>query len=180
MILKDLIDALAAEDPDLVLPLGFHEPHSYRGDYMDLAFMPAENITIGGVLAAARSALGATYQGYKGGDFTMGEHTDCWLAQYGSTGETVGPILLRALLEAGRPGGGEPGPEPAPDVPEVDALRAEVGDLRHAISRAREALGTDRPTVAIHDLAEERVREIVREEFKAVQRQTYTLRDEKR
>jgi len=101
MYLKELIAVLEAEDPARVIPLGFCEPHSYRGYYEQLAFEPAENIAVGEMLAAAKSALGATYQGYKGGDFTMTDYTDCWLSVYGTaSGESIGPTLLRFMLSA--------------------------------------------------------------------------------
>jgi hypothetical protein len=107
--LGQLIARLKQEDPARVLPIGFAEPHSYRGYYCDLAFEPRRNITIGEMLDAARSALGATYQGYKGGDYTMGDHTDCWIAAYGTDSDNkIGPLLLELLL-AQRPGGGEGG-----------------------------------------------------------------------
>lgn len=103
MTLDELIVALEAADPALVLPLGFSNPHSYRGDYMDLAFEPTANVTVGQMLADARTALGATYQGHKGGDYTMHAYTDCWLAEDGrGDGETIGPVLLTLLLAAGQ------------------------------------------------------------------------------
>lgn len=97
--LGDLIATLEKEDPARVLPFGFHRPHSYRGYYEQLAFEPAENITIGEMLAAARSALGATFEGYKGGDYTMDERTECWIAHYGQSGSNqIGPVLMHLLL----------------------------------------------------------------------------------
>lgn len=99
--LGELIAALEAKDPALTVPIGFDSPHSYRGDYCELAFEPARNVTVGSMLAAARSALGATYGGWKGGDYTMCEWTPCWLAARGSTGETIGVVLLGLMLEAG-------------------------------------------------------------------------------
>jgi hypothetical protein len=103
MTLSELIAALEAADPALKVPLGFSNPHSYRGDYMDLAFEPTANVTVGEMLADARSALGSTYQGWKGGDYTMGKYTDCWLATEGSSedSETIGPVLLTLMLSAG-------------------------------------------------------------------------------
>jgi hypothetical protein len=99
MNLGDLITRLEAADPDQTVRQGFNHPHSYRGDYMDLAFEPAANITVADMLAAARSALGATYQGWKGGDFTMSEHTWCWLSAEGdASGETISGLLLDLLL----------------------------------------------------------------------------------
>jgi len=106
MMLGDLITALEQADPDLVVPWGFRGPHSYRGDYDQLAFEPAANVSVGEMLADARSALGATYTGYKGGEYTtMDEYTDCWIAPYGTgMGETIGPMLLRYMIAPATPG----------------------------------------------------------------------------
>lgn len=102
MTLEELITALDAADPTLVLPHGFTNPHSYRGYYDELAFEPATNVPVADMLADARSALGATYTGWKGGEFVMRGYTDCWLAQEGSAGgETLGPLLLEFMLAAG-------------------------------------------------------------------------------
>lgn len=98
--LGQLIERLAAEpDQDRRVSIGFNHPHSYRGDYWELAFEIALNVTVSEMLAAARSALGATFQGWKGGNYTMGEHTGLWLvAEEGACGETIGAILLELLL----------------------------------------------------------------------------------
>ena len=99
MTLGELIAQLESVEPTRCLRLGFHRPHSYRGYYDELAFEPCADISVGEMLAAARSALGSTYQGYKGGDFTMGEYTEVWLAERGDCGETIGPILLGCLFK---------------------------------------------------------------------------------
>ena len=104
MYLRELINELERHDPTKVVPLGFANPHSYRGYYNDLAFEPAHDVTIGSMLACAKSALGSTYEGYKGGDFKMGEWTTCWFASYGACGETIGHHLLRFMLDAARGG----------------------------------------------------------------------------
>ncbi|WP_234102481.1 hypothetical protein, partial [Streptomyces venezuelae] len=102
MTLDELITTLDAADPTLVLPHGFTNPHSYRGYYEELAFEPATNVSVADMLADARSALGTTFTGWKGGEFTMRGYTDCWLAQEGSAGgETLGPLLLQFMLSAG-------------------------------------------------------------------------------
>jgi hypothetical protein len=98
MVLKELIEALEKADPAKVVPCGFKNPHSYRGYYRDLAFEPALRITAGEMLAAAKSALGQTYQGWKGGDYTMESYTPVWLAEMGSCGESIGPILLSYMF----------------------------------------------------------------------------------
>src|SRR5690606_42143136 len=57
------------------------------------------------MLGHARDALGATFEGYKGGLYTMREDTDCWVASWGACGEELTRERLRAMLTAGhRPG----------------------------------------------------------------------------
>jgi len=79
--------------------------HSYRGYYSDLAMTPApEPITIPALLARCEAALGATLEGYKGGDFTMAEDTPLWIASYSYSTQVAvmkcvmvthtGPMLL--------------------------------------------------------------------------------------
>lgn len=101
MTLGELIAALEKPDPSRKVPLGFASPHSYRGIYAELAFEPKADVTVGEMLASARSALGATYEGWKGGEYTMTGYTDCWLAEHGhGAGETIGPVLLTLMLAA--------------------------------------------------------------------------------
>lgn len=100
--LGELIEALEAADPALTVPIGFGRPHSWRGDYSELAFDPAADTTVADMLAAARSAVGATYEGWKGGDFTMSLHTSVYLAEPRELGETLGQLLLSLMLANGR------------------------------------------------------------------------------
>ena len=94
--LKELIEWLETQDPTKTVPYGFGQPMSYRGYYEQLAFEPVENANIGEMLEFAKSALGATFTGYKGGDFTMHDYTDCWIASYGtSAGDKIGPTILK-------------------------------------------------------------------------------------
>jgi len=87
--LGELIAYLKTLPPDQRVKHGFTDPHSYRGYYEDLAFEPCEETTVGAMLAAAESALGGVFQGYKGGQYKMTEHTDCWLAEYGNVGVPI-------------------------------------------------------------------------------------------
>ncbi len=66
--LSDVIAALEAADPEHISPIGLGSPHSYRGYYDDVAFTPRRNISIAKQLAFAKSALGKTFTGYKGGE----------------------------------------------------------------------------------------------------------------
>lgn len=59
---------------------------SYRGYYCDLAFAPTDEVeTTAALLARCRDAMGRVFQGYKGGDYQMGETTPLWVAPYGGS-----------------------------------------------------------------------------------------------
>lgn len=103
LTLREVIARLEREDPAKRLPVGFHAPHSYRGYYEQLAFEVTYDITVGDMLAAAEAAMGATFQGWKGGDYVMDGDSDCWLVKeegHGG-GETIGAVLLELMLRAG-------------------------------------------------------------------------------
>lgn len=89
MTLGALIDVLEALPPDRRIT-GFGAPMSYRGYYDDLAFEPSDmEETVADLLARARVCMGRVLQGYKGGDFLMGETTPLWIARYGESGERL-------------------------------------------------------------------------------------------
>lgn len=98
MTLYELIKELEKHDLNKQVRVGFGKPHSYRGNHEDLAFEPIENTTVGEMLAAAKSALDETFYGYKGGEYVMNGYAECWLAEYGRCGETIGAILLQYML----------------------------------------------------------------------------------
>lgn len=95
MTLGHLILRLEALDPDTVVRWGFAEPHTDRGDYYDLAFDPAENVTVGSMLAYAKGAMGSSYKGYKGGVFVMGNSTSVRIGEWGMVGDGISDALLR-------------------------------------------------------------------------------------
>lgn len=84
--------------------------HSWRGVYAELAIGygdPKGWPKIGDVIDVFKGAIGTTYTGYKGGDFTMNESTPVWVANYGDVGNTAivdvkddgyQAILVTALL----------------------------------------------------------------------------------
>lgn len=92
--LGQLIEELKKIDANRIIKFGFARPHSYRGYYDELAFEPRKNVTAGSMLACAESAVGNVFSGYKGGDYTMTELTDCWIANYGCCGVGLSPELL--------------------------------------------------------------------------------------
>lgn len=95
LTLGELIAALEELPPDFrVILAGDTGPsyagypsgaHSYRGYYSDLAFEPSqEPVTAGEFLTECKTFVGFTFEGYKGGDFTMTEDTPLWVAHCGS------------------------------------------------------------------------------------------------
>lgn len=99
MTLDELITALEAADQERVVPYGFAHPHSFRGYYHELAFEPARDVKVGRMLADARSALGATYEGWKGGFYTMDGSSTVWIAREGeSVDDPLTSLTLAAML----------------------------------------------------------------------------------
>jgi len=103
MTLGELISLLGQADQDLILPDGFTYPHSYRGIYADVAFEPAADVKVSDMLAAAKSAVGAVFQGYKGGDYLMNESTIAHISPWGQSTEEddISPRLLKNMLARG-------------------------------------------------------------------------------
>ena len=88
--LNDLIDRLEELPQDMPILLG--DADSYRGYYSDLAFAPlydTEPRTVKEALDAAEDAHGKTFEGYKGGEFTMEGDTPVWYSHYGSCGPAI-------------------------------------------------------------------------------------------
>jgi len=120
MNLGEVIAYLEKKDPDQVALHGFHNPHSYRGYYSQLAFSPATNITAQDMLEAARGAVGKEYQGWKGGYHMMLAETPCWISHEGEVTEDLISVRLLDLMFAA-------------ETTQVAALEAEVADLKSAI-----------------------------------------------
>jgi hypothetical protein len=60
---------------------------SYRGYYEQLAIEPemggdGKKVTVEEFLKRLEEAVGATFTGYKGGEFTMDRDTPIWIAEY--------------------------------------------------------------------------------------------------
>lgn len=97
-----LIEWLKSQDQDLIVKDGFGSPHSDRGAYEELAFDPAPEASIGEMLKHAKSAVGKSFQGWKGGDFEMNEHTPVYIGEYGDCGEGITNIHFKYWLLTGR------------------------------------------------------------------------------
>ena len=99
MTIKELIKILEKEDPNRIMKKGFHQAHAYRGFYAELAVEPAENVLIKEMIETLKGALSMTFEGYKGGMYTMYETTDVWMAMWGDLGYPLSPGLLECWLE---------------------------------------------------------------------------------
>lgn len=95
MTLGELITALERLPQDRVVKHGFKKPHSYRGYYDELAFVPAENVAVASMLADARAGLVGVYTGWKGGEYSYRLSTDVWLAERGCCGEQINSANVR-------------------------------------------------------------------------------------
>lgn len=69
------------DDPSL---WNYGDVESYRGYYSDLYidYTYNDERTVEYALDNLRSAVGETFEGYKGGDYTMSRHTPIWVDQY--------------------------------------------------------------------------------------------------
>jgi len=82
-----------SDDKPVVFDDGKHFPTylgSWRGSYCELALgyneYEGEKPMEGSIFAEKlKEAVGKTYQGYKGGDFTMGKTTPVWVANDGES-----------------------------------------------------------------------------------------------
>jgi hypothetical protein len=95
MYLKDLIANLEKMDQSRIVKIGFGEPHTDRGYYENLAFDPAEDVTIGSMLEHAKSAHGKTFVGWKGGDYKMGDYTEVLIGEFGKCGEYISELHIK-------------------------------------------------------------------------------------
>lgn len=70
---KAAFDAL--ENNSFVFTDGFITPHAYRGDYHQVAFQPAKNISLAEIKCHLHSALNDSFVGYFSGHYTYDENT---------------------------------------------------------------------------------------------------------
>ena len=92
LTLGELIIRLEAI-PDKTIMVSINNPegipgylHSWRGVYAELALESSQSgdlSTVDKLLQRLKKAVGETFIGYKGGDFTMGKTTPIWVSQYG-------------------------------------------------------------------------------------------------
>lgn len=99
MSLEQLIRYLSEIDGHVVVPLGFGEPHSWRGSYDELSFEPSENISVSEMLRNALSVAGQQFQGWKGGWYEYAPEVRVHLCSQGSTDDRFGEAFFLLLQE---------------------------------------------------------------------------------
>lgn len=93
MTLGELIARLEALPQDAETRLDFYSLPpagfcSYRGYYEMLAIKSGVRArTVAQVLADARAAMGAKFEGYKGGQYRMTRSTPIWVSNYGDASD---------------------------------------------------------------------------------------------
>lgn len=101
MKLGRLIEILSNADQDKKIEKGIGNPHSWRGSYDELAFEITDNTTVQDMLDAAVSSVGATFLGWKGGEYTMDLDTEIHIelgeGEY-SDNETALSLLFQLML----------------------------------------------------------------------------------
>jgi len=98
-MLKDIISFLKTRDENEVPPIGFNNPHSYRGYYNNLAFESTVGVTVKQMLEDCSAAMSSSFVGWKGGEYIYNEYTTCWLSQEGvASGQSITPFLLSLMF----------------------------------------------------------------------------------
>lgn len=85
MTLGDMIRMMKLFDPCVTSSLSM-EWCSYRGRYSDLAvtFSEGRERPIGKIQEELEELVGATFTGWKGGEYSMNEDTPVWIAESGT------------------------------------------------------------------------------------------------
>ncbi len=78
-----LLHKLKCVPEHIVCRHGFHNPHSWRGDYFEAAFEPAENVSVGDMIDSVNTALRGSFRGYKGGHFSFNSRTPTHISEEG-------------------------------------------------------------------------------------------------
>lgn len=99
-----ILESLSPERRKLIVPCGFHAPHSWRGIYAELAFSSIDKISIQQMLETAQSAVGSVYTGWKGGDYEMNPSTRVHLSMIGHADDESGAEFEKLLYQVLRYG----------------------------------------------------------------------------
>lgn len=94
-LLKDVREQNDKEDVPVCFDFEYARPTNYmswRGVYAELAVgfaFDGLRTTLDEFIVRTEQCVGETFDGYKGGDFTMTAKTPVWVANYGNVGSTA-------------------------------------------------------------------------------------------
>lgn len=94
--LVTLFNAMLEIDDKARVAVGFDPEHpmSWRGDYRQLSFPPKFNVPVIEMRDALVNAIGQTFFGYKGGDYTMNKWTSVHIDEYSECNDPgISPAL---------------------------------------------------------------------------------------
>jgi len=81
----DWLEDYKQKYPDATTKFGWTKGGSYRGYYDEFSVEPSESeVDIDTMVNVLQNAIGQTFCGYKGGEFTMCEETNVYYAPYGT------------------------------------------------------------------------------------------------
>ncbi len=100
LTLAELVTFLKNEPSGRMMMPSFGHPHSYRGYYDEIAFVPTEERrSVVGALNTVCGSIFSTYYGWKGGEYVMTECTPVWIAKKGCEGERLTEEMLKSWLQ---------------------------------------------------------------------------------
>ena len=99
MNVKEVLEKLKEYDILQKLSRSLVNPHSYRGDYSEIGFVEhIESTTVGEMITTISGVIGTTYTGWKGGNFTMSEYSNCYIAEKGSCGRELTEDFIELIV----------------------------------------------------------------------------------
>src|SRR5258708_5319 len=104
LILK--LEAIEDKSKSVIFDEQYHPTglDSWRGSYCELALEYEETgkkLSAEALLRKLKDAIGATFYGYKGGEFLMGKTSPVWVANYGYSGgfKADGDVWTQAVVD---------------------------------------------------------------------------------
>ena len=96
--LGSVIKQLKLLPENTVFTHGFHNAHSWRGSYCDVAFEPAPNITAGALLQSCEIVIDTTIESCGGGEEDITQYTEFHVAKKGHSSPYSAHIQFLAEL----------------------------------------------------------------------------------
>lgn len=99
MNIEELRKELRKLPKSMVFPVGFANPHSWRGSYDEPSVEPAHDVSVKSMLNCLDELVTEEFYGYKGGEYRFSKWQNLHLDAYGEySGEVIGPVLFGMML----------------------------------------------------------------------------------